>query len=279
MKDAERLIKTIKQWAGEQEDIRGVILIGSYVQKNKVDPVSDIDLCFFTTEPEKYHVQDAWLQNFAPVWLSLFQEQNTTFVWNTIFDPGILAEFYIYPIEALQDITDHLPPNFNPGYQILLDKDKRLRKLPKASGKIQPPEIPNVETFQTTIKLFWFNALQVAKYLWRGELWRAKHYDWTTKQLLLKLLGWHALMCRRQANFTFYEGKNFQSWISPEIYTDVMTAFGRFYPADSWRALEITIRLFSRFSKEVAEALGASDMQEIENKILPMIEDMKFNRI
>ena len=279
MTDAERLIKSIKQWAGEQADIRGVILIGSQAQKNKVDPVSDIDLCFFTTEIEGYREQDAWLQDFAPLWLSIEKEQDNTLVWKAIYDPGIMSKFYIYPVETLHNLIDHLPANFHPGYKVLVDKDKHLKKLPKTGGKVQSPEVPKIETFQTTIKDFWFNALQVAKYLWRGELWRAKHYDWITNQMLLEMMGWHALICQNQVNFTTFEGKQIQSWLSAEIFTDLMIAFGRFYPADSWRALEITIKVFSQLSKEVAAALETSDMQEIENKIIPLIQDMKFDRI
>jgi hypothetical protein len=43
--------------------------------------------------------------------------------------------------------------------------------------------------------------------------------------------------------------------VDPETYTGLMTIFGRFYPADSWRALEDTQRIFSRLAKHVAHAL------------------------
>ncbi|HAF49140.1 MAG TPA: hypothetical protein DCL08_07885 [Anaerolineaceae bacterium] len=56
-----------------------------------------------------------------------------------------------------------------------------------------------------------------------------------------------------------------------------MTVFGRFYPADSWRALEDTIKLFTKLANEVAEVLGAHPQDDLQSKFMPLINDLQSN--
>ena len=91
------------------------------------------------------------------------------------------------------------------------------------------------------------------------------------------MMGWHALPKGRQEAFTAYEGKGLQTWIEPETFTSLMTVFGRFYPADSWRALEDTIKLFTRLSSEVAEILGIDTRDDLQEKFMPLIKDLQTN--
>ena len=168
-------------------------------------------------------------------------------------------------------------PHYDPGYSVLIDKDKLTKNLPKASGTARPPERPSEKDFRNTLSDFWLNAYHVAKYLWRRDLWQAKHHDWLMKGNLLEMMGWHSSLVGGQQSFTTYQGKGLQGWISPETFTSLMTVFGRFYPADSWRALEDTIKLFTKLSYDVGEFLNTDPGMNLRDKFMPLIKELQTN--
>lgn len=275
MTSAEELLKTIKKWAKEQKEIRAAIILGSRARRGGSDRLSDIDLALFVTDPQNYYKNDGWLEAFAPVWLSIHEEENNALAWQVIYQEGVMVEFMLYPHTALHDMRGELPAIFEPGYKVLIDKDKMARRLPKASGKNIPPEIPETEIFNETIERFWLDAYQVAKYLWRHELWRVKHYDWKLKQHLLKMMGWHAVILHSKSDFTTYQGRHLRDWTEPETHTSLMTIFGRFYPADSWRALTETIKIFTKLSGEIAVALNTDSRRDLQKKFTDLFQNLQ----
>ena len=266
MSRAKQLIKEIKQWAKDRPEVRALILFGSQAQRGMADPLSDIDLALFVTEPEAFFTERSWAETFGPIWLRVNETLERTFIDKILYEDGTMVEFVIQPLENLQAMQNKLSQHLAPGYKILVDKDQTARKLPKPSGQVDTPLSPTKEEYNRSLASFWLHAYQVAKYLLRSDLWRAKHYDWQLKQGLLAMMGWHALLVRGQEHFTFYEGKRLQVWTDPDTYLSLMTVFGRFYPADSWRALEDTIKQFNRLSQEVAAALDADPRPELTQK-------------
>lgn len=278
MTPADILLKTILQWAKDRQDVRTMILLGSRAQKrSSTDRLSDIDLCLFVSAPDRFLESPAWLTVFAPVWLHSAVQDMAWNGWKVIYENGVMVEFGVYPLDALTEMQNELPPAFEPGYKILLDKDKQARKLPKPRGQYSPPNKPTPDEFQKTFTDFWVEAYHVAKYLWRTDLWQAKHHDWALKQHLLTMLGWYAVTCRGQSNFTTYHGKHLNGWVDPELYISLMSIFGRFYPADSWRALDETILHFTRLAAEVAEALAFPDPRHLQYHFNAWVEDLKAN--
>ena len=263
MTQAEALIKLIKKWAKDQDDIRLMILYGSYAHKGKTDALSDVDLILFTAYPEKYLEDESWWVEFAPVWLTLTLQEKSLYQRTVIYDGGVMVEFNFYPLASLERFHLSLPSELEPGYKVLVDKEKQAKDLPKPGGKPIPPSTPSPEELHHTIAAFWKDAYLLAKYLRRNELWRAKHYDWASKQHLLQMLSWHTLICRHQKNFSSFQGKGLREWSTPDTYLGLMSAFGRFYPADSWRALEETAKVFTALSDEVAKAMGTDSRGEL----------------
>jgi len=275
MTSANDFIKWIKKWAKTNEDIRTVILHGSYAQKAKTDELSDVDLMLFTHHPGQFLDAQEGLQDFAPIWLANVQQEQDVINQIIIFEGGLMVDIRIYPLKKLERIHAKLPVELEPGYKVLVDKDRQARNLPKSSGKWPLQDKPTPADFQQAINTFWKDATMVAKYLKRGELWRAKHYDWQLKQHLMKMMSWHARICRQQTNFSSHEGKHLHKWVDPETYIGLMSAFGRFYPADSWRALDETIKHFTRLSSEVAEVLEIDKHEDLTRKISGWIDTLQ----
>lgn len=263
MGKAKQMINEIKKWARERADVRALILFGSQAQRGQADALSDIDIALFVTDMDAYTADTDWSRIFGPVWLRLGTTLGTTYLDKVLYQDGTLVEFAVHPIEDLAGMQEQLPGYMEPGYKILVDKEKAAKNLPKPSGKPTSPVRPTSEQYTETLEAFWMDAYQLARYLLRDELWRAKHYDWHLKQHLLVMMGWHALLVRGQEHFTTYQGKRLKSWTDPDTYISLMTIFGRFYPADSWRALEDTIKRFTRLSHEVSHALDADHRPEL----------------
>jgi len=272
-----KFLKAVEKWGEEQENIRAVILLGSQVHKKTTDRLSDIDLQLYTQNPLIYSKDEAWFKSFGPVWLADVKQDAEQVTWKIIYEGGLLVDFIISSTSALGKLDKSLPPHFDPGYSVLIDKDKLTKHLPKAPGTARPPEKPSQEAFQKNISDFWLNAYHVGKYLWRRDLWRAKHHDWLMKGNLLEMMGWHSLLIEGQDSFTTYQGKDIKGWINPETFTSLMTVFGRFYPADSWRALEDTIKIFTKLSKEVGIFLNLDPRLELQDKFIPLIKDLQSN--
>lgn len=272
MSKANSLIHDIKKWAKDQPEVRAAILFGSQAQRGQADPLSDIDLALFVTDPQALISDPSWAEAFGPIWLRVGQQLETTTLDKILYEDGMLVDFAIYSVKDLASMGEHLPEILTPGYKILVDKDKTARGLPKPCGQPRTPPRPTSEDYEQTLEAFWFDAIQLAKYLLRGELWRAKHVDWRLKQGLLEMMGWHALLARGQEHFTTSEGKRLQEWTDPDTYISLMTVFGRFYPADSWRALEDTLKRFNALSAEVAQALDANPHPELAQKFDAWLE-------
>jgi len=274
MDTAGKLLKSITKWAKVEDEIRVMVLLGSRVRKSAGDRMSDINLDLFVTDLAVYLEREDWLQLFGTAWLSTVEVEVDLVIRKVVYEDSPMVEFYFQPLEILAAIGEQLPPYYQPYYQVLVDKDKLTGQFSKAKGEIPAPESPTPEYIQAVLEQFWLDAYHAVKYLWRGELWRTKHYDWNLKQHLLRMMGWHAVVCRGESNFSVLEGKDLQAWTDPETYTALMTTFGRFYPADSWHALEETVKLFTRLAKDVAGELAVPYPQEWETKFTALAKEL-----
>ncbi len=275
MTSTAKLLKSIQRWAKKEATIRALILLGSFAKKGKADRLSDLDLAIFVKNPAAFIDDPSWYRSFAPVWNAVSEIDDNQHSRIVIYQEGAMVDFTFYPLESLKSLRNTLPEHFETGYKILIDKDKQARKLPKPRGDFQPPLQPTAETFSELFNRFWYHGYHVAKYLWRGDLWRAKHYDWALKQDLLTMMGWYANLCLDVRQLTLYEGRQIKNWVDPETYTGLMTIFGRFYPADSWRALEDTRRIFYRLARHVAKAIDITYPSEKEETLTAFIQNLQ----
>ncbi len=152
MNSPEEFIQSITQWSNSQNDIRALILLGSHARKARTDRMSDIDLCLFVTHPTDFVDEQTWLHQFAPVWVSVTEREDNHNILKVIFDPGLMVEVGIYSLDSLVEMQSTLPPYLEPGYAVLVDKDKQARKLPKASRTYTPPENPTPEALLAVIQ-------------------------------------------------------------------------------------------------------------------------------
>ena len=285
MSVAETLNK-LKAWAQTNKQMRAVVLIGSQARVQKpADNWSDIDVILFTTHPQKYQNENAWLGEIGDL-LSCYnglEVADSTFVKRVYFADGVGMDVTPVDVTAIDwayryarlknKLPLKLPPAFaakmekpirnfayyiHRGMSVLVDKGNYRDKLNfiETGFRYMPPGAPTTEKFEQQVNEFWQTALRMAIKLYRKEFFTAKvECESPLKYNLLAMLEWHA-KCLHGWNFeTWHKGRYIENWASPEIVEGLRSVYGRYDERDSWNSLFNTMALFERVSHEVASYL------------------------
>lgn len=254
------LIQHLMAWAETDDNIRALIQTGSAArQDGAADRFSDRDIEIVARDREPLLTSDAWVHAIGPVMVGQYLENGAFFDTRLVFfEGGRKIDFTIADRSRLDTMigAERLDDLYERGYRVLLDKDGLTAQLPVPTGTAPRRALPAQDEFAATVTEFWFEAAHLPTYLVRGDGWVVKFRDWTMKEMLLRMLEWHALATRGPDTDTWHIGTKMNRWVDAETWDDVHEVFSRFGPADSWRGLAATMALFTRLTRETATALG-----------------------
>jgi aminoglycoside 6-adenylyltransferase len=232
------------------------LVVGSYARDHHpADEWSDVDLLLFTTNPSLYASRSDWLTQLGDVWLT---QLNVTGwgdpEWFVVYDGGLKVDIVLAPINDHLSVSEACLPYLavvQRGAKVLFDKQAPEAKLELGEAVISPP--PSKESFRGAINNTWLAALRAAKFLRRGDLWRAKQTcDCELKQRLLLMLEWHARAQHGAQHDTWHDGRYLSEWADPAAVAALPQTFALYAPADLWRALFVTLDVFRRLARETA---------------------------
>lgn len=267
----DRFLDGIVAWAGRRRDIVAVVMTGSRARPDAiVDEMSDYDLEIFTTNPELYTSSAEWMAEIAEVWVCLpLTSRRGCPTRLVVFEGGSKVDFSIFPVGELEEMVQRqaLDELYVRGFRVLQDRWGLAARLPAPS--LSPParSIPAEDEFRAAVEEFWFEASHMPKYLQRGELWVVKYRDWTMKELLLRMLEWHAAATSGERPDVWHMGMRMSEWARPDVWEGVQQVFGRFDAGDSWGALLATVSLFRRAATETAAKLGYAYPRKVDEAI------------
>ncbi len=91
---------SVVAWAHTQPDIRAAVIVGSRARAAPAaDEWSDLDLILFTTRPERYAADGAWLSSFGPLWLThLDHTGRGEPEWYALYAGGLKADFVLHAV-------------------------------------------------------------------------------------------------------------------------------------------------------------------------------------
>src|SRR6185295_3250054 len=126
----DRVIQQLVQWAERQPLVCAVILTSSRaIPHAHTDAFSDYDVILALREIKSFYNDRSWLETFGSV-LALYRDpliidrgiERSVYV--TQYESGLKIDFSLWPVELLERIASEpeLPPEFDAGYQVLLDK-------------------------------------------------------------------------------------------------------------------------------------------------------------
>ena len=262
----------VVEWAARRPDVRALVLTGSRARADgRVDEVSDYDLEVLTTDRARYET-DEWMGELGPVWVYLPTTRSDDERYLTrlvVFAGAVKVDFSFAPPDLLEDMAaaGMLSPLYERGYRVLLDRDGLAARLPESGLRPPARSLPTEAEFRAAVEEFWFEASHVPKLLKRNELWVVKQRDWTMKELLLRMVEWHALAASAGERDVWHIGTRMAEWAEPGVWERLHEAFGGFGADESRRALVATTSLYRDLARETAERLGHAYPEEVDAAI------------
>jgi aminoglycoside 6-adenylyltransferase len=273
-----QLIERLLAWANDDENLRAVIVTGSWSRGGgSSDQFSDRDIEIIARDPKPLLDDDSWIHDLAPVWVSLYltndDDPETRLVF---FEDALKVDFTISDSQRLHQMVSYgvLNDLYERGYQVLLDKDGIASELPRAIGKHPRLALPTEAEFGAVVSEFWFEAAHMPTYLSRDELWVVKQRDGTMKNMLLRMIEWHALVMQGAEADVWYIGTKMKRWVDPDIWQELDAIYGHFDRQDSFRSIVATMTLFSRLTHEVADPLRLNWPEHSEHHIMEYVLGM-----
>jgi aminoglycoside 6-adenylyltransferase len=266
-------------WAAQQPDIRAVVRIGSFARSYRpADALSDLDLILFTRTPARYRAWSDWIGGFGPMWLNVpAAHDGDDCEQMAIYEGGYKVDMVFFNLERLEHMAAAQAPDhiLGRGYVTLLDRDGLLAQIPPAPTTSPPGDLPDGEAYRAVVTRFWYSAAQVAKYLWRGQLWVTKLLERRLQDSLLTMLEWHARALNGPACDTWIDGRFMADWADPAAYDALHETFAHFDAADTWRALDASMTLFRRLATETAGRTGFTYPAELDAQITAFVAQVR----
>ncbi len=257
----DELVIRIATWAESEEDVRGVMMLGSRARTDHpADEWADLDVVIFARNSDQYIHGGDWTGKIAPRWLTFIERTGDGRAWERrcMYEGGLDVDFALNPEEWLDGMLHQMPRDaediLRKGVRVLVDKDGKLAKIVTLPfGKTAPFERPAEHEFLNVAKDFWYHTVWSAKHLRRGELWWAKTgVDMHLKGLLQRMLEWHAQAMRGSARGVWLRGRFLEEWADPRAVEQLCQAFAHYDAQDVARALLVTMDIFRRLEDETA---------------------------
>ncbi len=278
------LEQRLAAWAASRPDVQSLVVIGSYARPaapgaavlgsttavgsadgaaafSAADEWSDLDVLAFVHDSEAYAQDLDWLEDLGQPWLihmeRIFRD---TPDWMLSLQDGTRLDIAFVGLSDLPG--DHLGAwlaaldldVFRRGLRVLLDKSA-APALPVFPPLTWPA--PQQVDFERSAAHFLYAAMRAARFLRRGDLWRARREcDQFMAERLLELLEWHAHAQHGPGYDTWYGGRSLEQWADARAVQALPGCFGG-YRADALRgAILRQVELFGRLGGETAGLLG-----------------------
>jgi len=269
----EHLEARIAAWAVTHPDICAIIAVGSQA-RGDADIWSDLDLMLLTHDRERYLESD-WLHTFGTVWL-MYKDSTLPGdpEWFVIYEGGLKVDIVLLQVEEpssnLEIVLQRYPYQgvFGRGVKVLFDQSGQARSLPPRPAALSAP--PSLSDFDHVVNGFLVEALTTAKFIARGDFWRAQHWlAYDLRPHLLRLMMWQA-----HGRDTWYNGRFLESWADPHVVAALPETFA-IYERESLRtALRTLLDLCQLVGEDVAARFHFSYPLEAHRHITHHIDSL-----
>jgi len=281
------VIRDVIQWTEQRDLIRAMLLTSTRAVPNApVDEYSDYDVVLIVKDIHPFCKDRSWLACFGDVlvayWdpIHLDADYSLEKVANVIqYADGLKIDFTLWPVELMRRIVQapQLQAELDAGYRVLMDKDHLADDLQPPTYKAYIPTPPTNDVYKKTIEDFFSDAPYVAKCLLRGELFPVKWcLDYDMKHIFLRpMLEWRAEIDHDWSIPVGALGKGLKKLLPPEIWSQLEITYAGADIADNWEALFRTMTLFRQVAMEVGEALGYAYQQDLDERVVAYVRDMR----
>ena len=282
---ADPVLDQLVQWANKQEAVRAVILTSSRaIPHATLDLFSDYDVLLILRSIQPYYLDRSWLEVFGPV-LAVYRDplidergqKRSAYVVQ--YETGLKIDFNLWPVELLEQVTanERLPPEFDAGYKILVDKDHLTTTLTAPTYAAYIPTPPTETRFMELIEGFFLDTTYVAKFLWRDDMMAAKHIlDHSLKQEHLRpMLEWQTEIDHQWKLKPGPYGRRLKQHVRPDLWAELESTYCGTGIEENWEALFRTISLMRRVATEVGQHLGYAYPQALDQRVMAYLSRVK----
>lgn len=278
------ILNKIIQWMNSEEKVRVALMTGSFADRSATDDLSDYDISLFCSDAQKLIENDSWLANIGGVWVKLpekYQLLGATIPTRlVIFEGGKKVDFSFFSIDHLNILEiNGLPDAFNMGYEVLIDKDYRARKLPLPKFMGYRETKPSEEEFHCLVNEFWFEVYHVAKYLYRKDLWSTQfRLSGIFHNILIKMICWNEAAKHNWDYSTHSNGKRLEHWVSKDTWNEIHYIFPHFDVKEGWQSLRELLQIFLKLSHQTSELIGYSKLTSLETEMSRYISALEVKQ-
>lgn len=279
------ILDQLIEWGRDQPLVRAMILTSTRAVPNAaLDRFSDYDVILALSDVQPFFAERDWLAAFGQVLVMYRDPLERKYGYlksgNVVqFESGLKIDFTLWPVEILAQLVAEpaLPPEFDAGYRVLLDKDNLTAGLQPPSYRAYIPQPPTAEQYREAIEVCLLEAIYVAKLLWRDDLMAAKEIlDHMMKQEhLLPLLEWHGEIAHGWSVKPGPYGRRLKQWLRPDLWAMLESTYAGASLEENWTALFNSIALLRKVAVEVGAALGYVYPHEMEQRTLVYLQQVR----
>lgn len=252
----EHLEARVAEWAASQPAVRAVLTVGSRA-RGTADRWSDLDVLILTFDRPRYTADSGWLSAFGTLTLTYADSTGPgDFEWFALYSDGSKLDAVILQTDdrtaSLDTLLARFPYQgvFARGFIVLYDQQGTSRSVAPQSHR--PPSPPSPAEFENLVGGFLIESVTSAKFIARGDLWRAQHwFAHDLRSRLLTLIEWHA-----HGRDIWYDGRFIDQWADPRLTAVLPQCFPALTASDLARSLRRIMDIFQTAGQETAARFG-----------------------
>jgi aminoglycoside 6-adenylyltransferase len=284
----EDLMVNFIAWAGDEENIRAALVIGSRArtEDHPADEWSDLDLLIVANDPKPLLESADWLREIGTPWIAFVEPTpgDGGYERRVLFEGGLDVDFAPVAAEEMRRMAGKpLPPMiadiFRRGARFILDKDGWAERFRPVQCDTPAVSVPSESDFLNRVNDFWYHTVWTAKKVRRGELWKAiSCCNMYLKNLLREMMEWNARATGGPDVDTWMSGRFLEEWADPKAVTALKDVFAKYNEEDLWRALQATMDVFHDLAAQTAGRLKYPYPATGEEKARGLVEEMYSER-
>jgi uncharacterized protein len=135
----ENFLAQVRQWAEQQSDVQGVLLVGSHAQ-GAARPDSDVDLIILTHSPKRHLESMPLGEDFGAVSKCQVEDWGKVTSLRVWYEDGLEVEYgFALPEWAEQPLDAGTRQVIADGMRILFDREGALNRLSGVTAEDAPP--------------------------------------------------------------------------------------------------------------------------------------------
>ncbi len=280
-------VRQIKNYAENESNVMGVILLGSQVRKEVPgDQWSDLDVLLFLQDTSRHTTTDEWLSVFGEVacichervelpWINL-----TWYVKRVLYEDNRALDFSIMPHGKIDDVLEINKEIHALGFHVLYDSTggELHHKMEQSIRSVVRDQIlePGITEINRTVHEILFHIVNTYKKVKRGELWIAtSEINCVIKENLLRMIEYHNARVSKKNNILTYEGRLLENRTDPRILRLLTHCFVSYDERSVLSGLEHVLDLTHMMYREICTAIDREADEKPIASVRKIIREMK----